>query len=180
MLYYLKKGKGKKSMNTYLILIARYSPLFVKQDLFLDIEKNLAQFGIWSQAAYRVFQENKSAQNSLYFHHSYAQSEIPIGQEYDAIAYGKNYKIQSDSILKCQSKILCFFTAYKTQPSDHTIRGHHELSLIQFNSGIPPLVKELYEIKERKPIPVSAQNHIYLGSENKLRELVEEQKEKSY
>ena len=109
-------------MNHCLILIARYNPLFVKQELFPEIEKYCTEFGILSQTAYDIFQKNKFAKNSLYFHHLYAETDIPINQEYEAIAFSKNFRIQPNSIQRCHSKILCFFTAVHTRPSDHAIR----------------------------------------------------------
>ncbi len=50
-------------MNHCLILIARYNPLFVKQELFPEIEKYCTEFGILSQTAYDIFQKNKFAKN---------------------------------------------------------------------------------------------------------------------
>lgn len=44
-------------MNHCLILIARYNPLFVKQELFPEIEKYCTEFGILSQTAYDIFQK---------------------------------------------------------------------------------------------------------------------------
>ena len=93
-------------MNRCIILWARFSPWFVEQELFSEIERYCAEFGILSQTAYDVFQKNKFAENSLYFHHSYAETDIPIGQEYEAIAFSKDWRIQTNSIQKCRSKIL--------------------------------------------------------------------------
>lgn len=162
-------------MGEYLVLWARFSPIFVKQELIPEIEKNCMEFGIFSQTAYNAFQKSKFAVNSLYFHHQYAEKDIPIGQEYEAIAYSKNWKIQPASIQKCPSKVLCFFNAFRTQPSDHAMRGHHELSLIQFAGGIPSMINELFEIAESKPLYTPEHKYIYLGSETELRKLVRKQ-----
>lgn len=162
-------------MEEYLVLLARFGSSFVEQELIPEIEKNCKQFGIFSQTAYDVFQKNKFAANSLYFHHEYAVTDIPIGQEYEAIAYSRDWKIQPDSIQKCSSKVLCFFTAFRTQPSDHAMRGHHELSLIQFGQGVPSMINELFEITECKPLDTPEHRYIYLGSETVLRKLVRKQ-----
>lgn len=159
----------------YLVLWAKYSPTFVERELIPEIKENCAQYGIYSQSAYEAFEKDKFAANSLYFHHQYAEKDIPIGQEYEAIAYSIGGKIQPESIQKCPSKVLCFFTAFKTQPSHQASRGHHELSLIQFEQGIPPVIDELVEITERKPLNISESRFIYLGSESVLRKCVREQ-----
>lgn len=162
-------------MNHCLILIARYNPLFVIQELFPEIEKYCTEFGILSQTAYDIFQKNKFAKNSLYFHHLYAETDIPINQEYEAIAFSKNFRIQPNSIQRCHSKILCFFTAVHTRPSDHAMRGHHELSLIQFEQENPPMIGKLFEVTEKKPLPISENKYIYLGSEEELKKRAYEQ-----
>ncbi len=163
-------------MEGYLVLLARYSPVFVGQELISEIEKNCEQFGIYYPMAYDAFQKNKFAADSMYFHHSYAVADIPIGQEYEAIAYSEGGKIQADSIQKCPSKVLCFFTAFKIQPSDQAMRGHHELSLIQFVKGLPPMINALVEITERKPLDTLKRKEIYLGSESELRKFALKQK----
>jgi len=155
-------------MEDYLVLFARFGSAFVEQELLPEIEENCRRFGILYPTAYDVFQKNKYAENSLYFHHLYAVADIPIGREYEAIAYRENGKIQTDTIQKCPSKVLCFFTYFETQPSDQAMRGHHELSLIQFEQRIPPLIRELVEITERKPLDLSERKDIYLGSEIEL------------
>ena len=162
-------------MGEYLVLWERFAPSFAKQELLPEIEKNCEEFGIFSQTAYDAFQKNKFAANSMYFQHQYAEKDIPIGQEYEAIAYSRDRKIQPDSIQKCASKVLCFFTAYKTQPADHAMCGHHELSLIQFCKGIPPMISGLFEITDHKPLYIPEQKYIYLGSEAELRKLVRKQ-----
>ena len=163
-------------MEEYLVLLARYSPAFAGQELIPEIEKNCEQFGICYPTAYDAFQKNKFAADSMYFHHSYAVADIPIGQEYEAIAYSEGGKIQEDTIQKCPSKVLCFFTAFKTQPTDRAMRGHHELSLIQFVRGLPPMINELVEITERKPLDTLERREIYLGSESELRKFALKQK----
>lgn len=84
-------------------------------------------------------------------------------------------KIQPESIQKCPAKVLCFFTAFRTQPFHQASKGHHELSLIQFEQGIPSIINELAEITERKPLNISEGRHIYLGSESVLWKCVREQ-----
>ena len=56
------------------------------------------------------------------------------------------------------------------------MRGHHELSLIQFVKGLPPMINELVEITERKPLDVLERKKIYLGAESELRKLALRQK----
>lgn len=160
-----------RKTGDYLVLIARYSPAFVEQELVPEIEQNCEQFGIYFPTAYDAFQKNQFAADSMYFHHSYAVADILIGQEYEAIAYSKGGKIQVDSIQKWPSKVLCFFTNFRTQPSNQAMRGHHELSLIQFREGLPPMPNELVEVTERKPLDLSERKDVYLGSERDLREL---------
>ena len=63
-----------------------------------EIEQNCLQDGIIFPDAYRIFQKNKFAENSLYFHHFYAESDMPAGQEYKKIALMDNYKILPGSI----------------------------------------------------------------------------------
>ncbi len=163
-------------MKNHLLLLAQFHPLFVKQELIPEILKNCAQFGLLSQTAYDAFQKHKFAENSFWFHHSYAETDIPAGQEYEAIAYSKNRKIQPDSIRKCHSRVLCFFTAFRTRPSDLAMQGHHELSLIWFEQESPPLLSHLSEITEAKPLDTPEQNYIYLGSETGLRQLIRKQR----
>ncbi len=108
--------------------------------------------------------------NSLNFHHSYAESDIPIGQEYTQIALMENYEILPASIQNCYSKIICFFTCNpKMHPSECAMRGHHESSLIQFERGIPQMIyDELLEISEfpfnpdKKQICFFKNNELYI------------------
>ena len=140
-------------MKNQLILLAWYQPQFVRDIFFPEIERNCRQYGILFPEAYEIFRQKKLAPDSLYFHHSYAESDIPIGQKYDKIALEENGRIQPDTIRICPAEILCFFTAYRTQPSPNAMRGHHELSLIQFKRGIPQIIyDELEEVKEAKPL----------------------------
>lgn len=55
------------------------------------------------------------------------------------------------------------------------MRGHHELSLIQFGKGIPSMISELFEITDHKPLYIPEEKYIYLGSEAELRKLVQKQ-----
>lgn len=150
-------------MDKNLILWGWFNPRLVKDIILPDIEKNCIQYGIYFPNAYEIFKKNKFAQNSLYFIHSYAPSDIPIGQEYREIALLKNSEVQPDSIQKCHSKVLCFFTAYRIQPSECAMRGHHEFSLIQFEQGIPQLIyDELPEITELSFIPQEKKIGLYV------------------
>lgn len=90
----------------------------------------------------------------MYFHHSYAYADIPTGQEYDVIALSKYGKIQKDSVIECKTRVLNFFTAYKTQLIESAAHGHHQNSLIEFQDGIPAMINELYEIAEKVSIDV--------------------------
>lgn len=139
-----------------LILWGWINPQIVNDVIICEIENNCKQYGIYYPNAYEVFLKNKSAPNSLYFCHSYAPSDIPMGQEYTQIAYMENSEIQKDSIQQCHAKILCFFTAYHTQPSENAMRGHHEFSLIQFEQEIPKMIYE--NLPEITQLPFSPQD----------------------
>lgn len=141
-----------KIMYRKFILLARYNMQFVRDMLIPEIESNINQHAISSPDVVEHFRKNQFAENSLYFHHSYAYADIPMGQTYEVIARMEKGKIQPDSVLRCKTKILCFFSAYQPQPMAYASHGHHENSLIQFEEGIPDLIDELYEIKEKKPI----------------------------
>lgn len=148
----------------------------MKEDLIPEIEDNCVKYGIAYPNAYQKFQEYKFAPNSIYFHHGYAEKDILVGQEYTAAAYCRNGAIQSDSIQKCNAKVLCFFTAFHTRPSDLAMQGHHELDLIQFEKSPLPIFNKLFEITESKPLPL-LEYCIYLGEESELRELARRQAE---
>lgn len=137
-----------------LILLARYQPEFSRNTLIPEIEKNSKPSDICPQKIIDEFRRNKHAKNSMYFHHSYAYADIPTEQEYDVIAFSKNWKIQRDSVIECKTKVLNFFTAYKTQLIVFADHGHHQNSLIQFQEGIPAMINELYEIAEMKPMDI--------------------------
>lgn len=142
-----------------LILWGWFSPEIVKNKLIPDMEKNISQFGAVFPVACQKFQENKYAANSLYFHHSYAESDIPIGQKYTKIALMDHYKILQSSIQTCCAEVICFFTCDpRMQPSECAMRGHHESSLIRFEQGIPQMIyNELLEIKELPFSPAEKQ-----------------------
>lgn len=130
--------------------------------LLSEIEENCRKYGIMYPYAYEFFQQNKYAENSLYFHHSYAESDISIGEEYEKIALRKDFKSEPQFIQDCHAKVLCFFTAFRSQPADYAVHGHHELSLIQFPQGIPRIIyDELYEIKELKSLDFKKTIHLY-------------------
>lgn len=138
-----------------LILMWRFSSQMVQNNLIPEIEKTIEEYGVTYPAAYEIFQKNKYAPNSLYFHHFYAESDIPMGQEYKKIAVMENYQIRADSIQACHAKVLCFITAFKMQPADTAAKGHHELSLIQFEQGVPQIIyDELFELTEPKQIDI--------------------------
>ncbi len=159
-----KLSEGKKmAERNRLILWGWFNLEIVKNKLIPDMEKNILQYGVSSPIAYKKFQKNKYALNSLYFHHSYAESDIPIGQNYTKIVLMDNYKILQNSIQTCHSEVICFFTCNpKMQPSEHAMRGHHELSLIQFKQGIPRMIyNELFEITELPFSPAEKQICLY-------------------
>ncbi len=146
-----------------LVLWGWFSPEIVKNRLIPDIGKNIIKYGVSSPVAYETFQKNKYAVNSLYFHHSYAECDIPIGQKYTKIALMENYGIMPDSIQTCHSEVICFFTCNpRMQPSGYAMRGHHESSLIQFEQGIPQIIyNELLEITELPFNPAKKQICLY-------------------
>ena len=164
MLTLLKLSENKKmAERNRLILWGWFSLEIIKNKLIPDMEKNVLQFGVSSPIAYQKFQNNKYAPNSLYFHHSYAESDIPIGQKYTKIALMDNYKILQNSIQTCYSEVICFFTCNpKMHPSEQAMRGHHESSLIQFKQGIPQMIyNELFEITELPFSPAKKQICLY-------------------
>lgn len=141
-----------------LILLGRYNQQFVQNELIPEIENNCLKYGVLFPDAYEVFQKNKSAPDSLYFHHLYAESDVPIGQEYSKIAIADGYEILPHSIQDCNSRVLCFFTAFRSQPSSSAMRGHHELSLIQFEQGIPQIIYDELQELTKAPIDLSRRN----------------------
>lgn len=159
-------------MEKNLILLARFSQEQVKNELIPEIERSCTQHGMISQAAYDIYQANQLVENSLYFCHSYASYDIPIGEEYEAVALvDEDWKILPDSIQKCHSRILCFFTAVWVRPSDIAMRGHHEISQIQFEGGIPSIIYEgLVEIT-KKSQGLEYKKQIILCSESELQRL---------
>lgn len=141
-----------------LILLGRYNQQFVQNELIPEIGNNCLKYGVLFPDAYEVFQKNKSAPDSLYFHHFYAESDVPIGQKYSRIALADGYKILPYSIQDCNSRVLCFFTAFRSQPSSSAMRGHHELSLIQFEQGIPQIIYDELQELTKAPIDLSRRN----------------------
>ena len=137
-----------------LILLARFGLLFAQDELIPEIEQSSKPSDICPKRILDEYQINKHAGNSMYFHHSYAYADIPTGQEYDIIAFSQYGKIQMDSVIECKTKVLNFFTAYKTQLIEFADHGHHQNSLIQFQDGIPEMIYELYEITEKVSIDV--------------------------
>ena len=146
-----------------LVLWGWFSPEIVKNRLIPDIGKNIIKYGVSSPVSYQTFQKNKYVLNSLYFHHSYAECDIPIGQKYTKIALMENYEVMPDSIQACYSEVICFFTCNpRMQPSGYAMRGHHESSLIQFEQGIPQIIyNELLEITELPFNPAKKQICLY-------------------
>ena len=146
-----------------LILWGWFSSEIVKNKLIPDMEKNIMQYGMTFPIACEIFQKNKCAVNSLYFLHSYAECDIPIGQKYTKIALMENYEIITNSIQTCHSEVICFFTCNpKMQPSEYAMRGHHESSLIQFGHGIPQIIyNELSEITKLPFHPAKKQICLY-------------------
>lgn len=146
----------------YLVLWGWFSQKLVENELIPHIEKGCAQYGVINPAAYEIFQKNKFAVNSLYFHYSYAVRDIPIGQEYKKIALMEHYEILSDSVQTCYSKIICFFTPVRMQPVECAMRGYHNIGLIQFEQGVPQIVyDELSEITELPFQPNNKQICLY-------------------
>ena len=134
-------------MKDQLVLRARYQPMFIKQEIVPEIEENVNKYGILWPKAYQVYMENIHKENCILFHHSYTEQEIPMGKIYSHIAWIKDGVILSETIQECHAKVICFLTAFKTQPSDHAMCGHHELSLIEFQE-IPFMIYELQEISK--------------------------------
>lgn len=138
-----------------LILLARFSPTYVQNELIPEIERYSIQYGVKTQTI-DEFQNNKSLEKCMYFHHSYAYADIPAGQEYDMIARLEKGKIQPSSVMECKTKVLHFFSAYRIQLMEYANHGHHENCLIQFINGIPDIIYELSEIADKKPLETEA------------------------
>lgn len=163
----------------HLILLARYSKEMACNYLIPEIEKNCTEYGVICPKAYEIWKNNKFPPNSMYFHHSYAKYAIPMGEEYDKIAVIKDFELLPDTIQDCRAKIVCFFTAYKTQPNDTASEGHHELSLIQFEPEIPQLFyEELFEVAKPEPLELHHPEILLFKSGDMAKEIVywEEQK----
>lgn len=136
-------------MNKRLIFWGWFNRAFFESEMLPEIEKNCRENGIYCPAAYEAFQTYKDAPDCLVFFHSWAENDIQMGQEYQAVARMEQYELQPAAIQKCRAKVLCFFRAYKIQPVDYAMRGHHEFSFVRFEGGIPQMIyDELYEIKE--------------------------------
>jgi len=129
-------------------LLSRFSFSFTHNILIPEIESNCDQYKVEPVLA-ENFQRYKCAENSLYFAHSYAYADIPTGQKYELIArISSEGKIIPDSILRCETTVLCFFSNFRTHPQAFANHGHHEICLIQFHGGIPKIVNELTEFTE--------------------------------
>lgn len=61
------------------------------------------------------------------------------------------------SAISCKTTILCFFTIYRHCPIAYAHVGHHEISLIQFEGGIPGMIYSLPEITEKKTVDIEEQ-----------------------
>ncbi len=154
-----------------LILWKRFSNSYVKNELMAEIENHCIKHGIYSQAAYDDYQKNKFAKNSLYIYHGHAESDIPVGIEYEVIARMGEYGIiQPDSVQECHSKVLNFFTQYPMQPFYQADLGYHGLSLIQFEKEIPPMIYELEEVMQKESMNWTTQ--ICLGSKEGIQRII--------
>lgn len=140
--------ENSKMEHRKLILLARFSPDFMRGKLIPEIEANCIRNHVDSGLV-NNFEKYKFAENSLYFQHSYAYADIPNGQEYEFIACMSKGGIVPESILRCKSTVLAFFSSYKTQPLPNASHGHHEISLIQFQNDIPKMIFELFEITDK-------------------------------
>ena len=138
-------------MEDKLVLWARYQPAFVKQKIIPEIFENIKNDGMLWPEAYQVYKDNISKENCMLFHHSYTEQNIPMGKIYSHIAWIEDGVILPASIQECHAKAVCFLTAYKTQPSDHAMCGHHELSLIEFQK-VPSMIYDLQEISKNKTL----------------------------
>lgn len=143
-----------KVKDRKLILWARFHPDFARHILIPEIEANSEKYHAEPQSVER-FRNCRYAENSLYFHHNYAYAEIPAGQEYEAVMRITRGTIEQDSIIRCKTTVLCFFSNFKTQPIPYAWHGHHAICLIQFHNGIPDMIQELYEIADKKTININ-------------------------
>ena len=154
ILFEIKKGRedGRTKPTDFMGVV---QPKACGKSAYTGYRKKCSE--IWSEA----FQQNKDAINSLYFHHSYAESDILMGQEYTRIALGKHYEILPHTIQTCHARVICFFNALML-PSKYALRGNHESSLIQFEQGIPQMIyDELLEITELPFKPTDKQIFLF-------------------
>lgn len=142
-----------KIQDRIFILWARFHPDFSRNLLIPEIDTNSIQYHVDPQLI-ENFRKYQHVENSLYFLHSYAYADIPLGQEYETIMRIKNGIIESDSIIRCRAIVRCFFSEFKIQPISYAWHGYHASCLIQFRDGIPNIIQELYEITEKKPIQI--------------------------
>ncbi|MBD5511858.1 MAG: hypothetical protein HDR08_11515 [Lachnospiraceae bacterium] len=137
--------ENSKVEERMLVLLARFSSDYIYNRLISEIELNCIQYNV-DPILCENFQKNKLAKNSWYFAHSYAYADIPVGQKYEFIACkSDNGMIVPNSIMECKATVLCFFSIFKFRPLAYANHGHHEISLIQFQDGIPNIIKELNE-----------------------------------
>ena len=129
-------------------LLARFSPSFTRDRLIPEIDANCIKYQV-DPLLVENYQRHRFSENSLYFHHAHAYADIPVGQEYEFIARMSGGVMVPDSILRCKTTILAFFSGYRTMPLPHANHGHHENCLIQFQNGIPDMIFELYEITDK-------------------------------
>ena len=137
-----------------LILLARFKPDFFRNVLIPEIEINCMQYHVDTHLVHN-FRQYQHFDNSLYFMQGFAYADIPAGQEYEVIMRIKNGIIEPDSVMRCKTTVLCFFSEFKNQPIEYAWHGHHAICQIQFHDGIPDLIQELYEITEKKPIKIT-------------------------
>lgn len=143
-----------KIRNRKLILLARFHPAFSRGVLIPEIETNSTQYHVDARLVHH-FQKNQHMENSLYFIHGLAYADIPAGQEYEVMMRINHGVIDTDSVTKCKSAVLGFFSEYRNQPIECAWHGHHGICQIRFYDGIPDMIQEVYEITEKKPITVT-------------------------
>ncbi len=74
-------------MGEKLILMAWFNPELVKNDLIPELEECCIGNQLLQSNEYKIFQREKSITNNLYFHHSCAEKDIYVGQEYKKFLY---------------------------------------------------------------------------------------------
>ncbi len=106
------------------------------------MKNHCIKHGIYSQAAYDDYEKNKFAKNSLYIYHGHAESDIPVGIEYEVIARMGKWNmaaIRPDSVQEMSFKgVKFFYTVSNAAILSGRFGAIMDSSLIQFEKKFRP------------------------------------------